>query len=107
MMLQASCTSASLSDVEPVMLMRIPHAAFAFEREWLGDNRDRERSHLASQRCNDGRGSGSGAAAQTGGDEHHVGAFERFNDLIGILECGFASDFWIGTRAQTVGELHP
>jgi len=48
--------------------LRLLHAAFAFEREWLGDNRDRERSHsLASDAM-------MGAAPvpvprQTGGDE--------------------------------------
>ena len=53
-----------------------------------------------------GRGAGAGAAAEAGGDEHHVGAFERFDDLVGIFERGLASDFGIGAGAQAVGELH-
>src|SRR5687767_7275679 len=37
----------------------------------------------------------AGTATETGGDEDHVGAFERFDDLIGILQCGLAADIGI------------
>ena len=53
-----------------------------------------------------GRRAGAGAAAQAGGDEHHVGAFQRFDDLVGILERGLAADFGIRARAQAIGQLH-
>ena len=38
-------------------------------------------------------------------DEDHVGAFQGFNDFIGILQSSFASDLWIRTRAQAIGQL--
>ena len=62
------------------------HAALAFEGERLGDHADGERAHLAGQRGDDRRRAGAGAAAQAGGDEHHVGAFEGFDDLVGIFQ---------------------
>ena len=58
------------------------------------------------QRRDDRRGAGAGAAAEAGGDEDHVGAFEGFDDLVGIFERGFAADFRIRARAQAVGQLH-
>ena len=72
----------------------------------LGDDGDGERSHFAGERGDDGRGSGAGAAAESGGDEDHVGAFEGFDDFVGVFERGFASDFGIGAGAEAVGELH-
>ena len=82
------------------------HAAFAFEGEWLGHHRNRERAHFAGERGDDGSGTGAGAAAQAGGDEDHVGAFEGLDDLVGIFERGFAADFGVGAGAQAVGQLH-
>ena len=82
------------------------HAAFAFERKRLGDDRNGERAHLAGQRRDDGSGSGAGAAAEAGGDEDHVGAFEGLNDFVGVFERGLAADFRIGARAQAVRQLH-
>ena len=80
-------------------------AALAFEGEGLGDDGDGERAHFAGERGDDRRGAGAGAAAEAGGDEHHVGAFEGFDDLVGVFERGLASDFGIGARAEAVGEL--
>ena len=75
------------------------HAAFAFEGEWLGNDRDGERAHLAGQR-RDNRGcSGSRAAAESRSYEDHVGAFEGFDDFVGVFERRFAADFRIGAGA--------
>ena len=82
------------------------HAAFAFERKRLGHDRDGERAHFAGERGDDGSGAGAGAAAEAGGDEDHVGAFEGFDDLVGIFERGFAADFGIRARAQAIRQLH-
>ena len=72
----------------------------------LGDDGNRQRAHFAGQRGDDRRSAGAGAAAEAGGDEDHVGAFERLDDLVGIFERGLAADFGIGAGAQAVGELH-
>ena len=60
---------------------------------------------LAGERGDDRRGAGAGAAAEAGGDEDHVGAFERLDDLVGVFERGLAADFGIGAGAEAVGEL--
>ena len=96
-----STDSIKLSDAA----FRLLHTAFAFEGERLGNDRDGERAHFAGER-RDNRGSaGSGATAESGGHEDHVGAFERFDDFVGVFERGFASDFRIGARAQAVCEF--
>ena len=81
------------------------HSPLAFKGEGLGDDRHREGSHLAGQRGDDGGGSSAGTAAKSRGNEDHVGAFEGLDDLVGILERGFAADFGVGARAQSIGEL--
>ncbi len=65
-----------------------------------------KRAHLAGERGDDRSRAGAGSAAQTGGDEHHVRAFQGFDDLVGIFERGLAADVGIGARAQAVGQLH-
>jgi hypothetical protein len=82
------------------------HAALAFEGKGLRDHSNRERAHFAGQRGDDGSGAGTGAAAEAGGNEDHVGTFKGFDDLVGVFERGFAADFRIGARAQAVGQLH-
>ena len=85
--------------------LRLLHAAFAFEGKRLGDDRNGKRPHFAGQRRNDRSRAGAGAAAEAGGDEDHVGAFQRFDDFVGIFERGLAADFRIGAGAQAVGQL--
>ena len=52
-----------------------------------------------------GRSAGAGAAAEAGGDEDHVSAFEGFNDLVGVFERSSAADIGIGAGAEAAGEL--
>src|SRR5262249_60069350 len=82
------------------------HTALSFEGEWVGDQRYRERANLAGERSNDRRRACAGATAKTCGDENHVGALERFDDLVRVFERGFTPDLGIRTRAQAIGELH-
>ena len=86
-------------------LLRLLLAALAFEREWLGDNRNGERSQFACERCHDGSSAAAGAAAQAGGEKNHVGAFERLDDLVSILKRGLASNLRVRARAESLGEL--
>src|ERR1035438_1875115 len=50
------------------------HAAGAFEGERLGDHGDGERLQFFGQRGDDRGRAGTGAAAQSGAHEYHVGA---------------------------------
>ena len=50
-------------------------------------------------------GTGAGAAALAGGDEHHVGALEHLFDLVAVLLGGLLADLGVGAGAQAAGEL--
>ena len=82
------------------------HAAFAFEGEGLGHDRDGERTHFTGERGDDGGGAGAGASAETGGDEDHVSPFEGLDNFVGIFEGGLASDFGVGASAEAIGQFH-
>ena len=87
--------------------LRLLHAALAFESEGLGDHRNRKGAHFAGQRGDDGSSSGSGAAAEAGSDEYHVGAFQGLDDLVGVLERRFAPDFRVGAGASPLVSFTP
>src|SRR5439155_8574945 len=38
-------------------------------------------------------------------DEHHVRAFQRFENFLGVFERGLTADLWIRARAQTLREF--
>ena len=85
--------------------LRLLHAPLAFEAERLRHHGHGQRAHLAGERGDDRRRARAGAAAETGGDEHHVRAFERLDDLVGIFERSLAPAFGIRARAQAIGQL--
>src|ERR1700721_2248499 len=62
------------------------HAPLTFKAEGASDDRDGERAHFAGQGRDHRSSASAGAAAQTSGDKHHVGAFQGFNDLFGIFQ---------------------
>src|ERR1035441_98070 len=74
-------------------------------RKGLGGGGDGERVEFLGEGGDDRRGAGAGAAAETGGDEDHVGALQEFDDLIGVLERGLAADLGVGTGAETLGDF--
>ena len=80
-------------------------AALAFELERLGDDGDRERAELRGEAGDDRRRAGAGAAAEAGGDEHHVGARQRLDQHVGVLERRLAPDVRIGAGAEALGQL--
>ena len=51
-----------------------------------------QRAELGGEAGDHRRRAGAGAAAEAGGHEHHVGAVERLDDLVGVLERGLAAD---------------
>ena len=52
-----------------------------------------------------GAAPGAGAAAEAGRDEHHVGAVERFDQLVGVFERRLAADVRVGAGAEPLGQL--
>src|SRR5439155_8797594 len=60
---------------------------------------------LAREARNHRRGARARAAAKPRGHEHHVGAVERLDDLLGVLERRLPADVRIGARAQAFRQL--
>ena len=54
-----------------------------------------------------GAGAGSRPATQAGRHEHHVGAAERADELLGVLEGSLAADVGIRAGAETARHLGP
>ena len=54
-----------------------------------------------------GAAAGAGAAAHSGGDEHHVGAVHRLEDLVERLFGGGASDIRPRAGAEPTGDADP
>ena len=57
-------------------------AALALKAKGARDHSYGQNAHLAGQGSDDRRGSGAGASTEAGGDEHHVGTFQRLDDLL-------------------------
>src|SRR5207245_7160491 len=55
-------------------VFRLCQAAPAFEGKGFGDDGDSERAEFAGERSHYGRGTAAGTAAETRGDEDHIGA---------------------------------
>ena len=76
-----------------------------FELERLGHDGDGERAELAREARDDRRRARAGAAAQAGRHEDHVGAVERLDDLLGVLERRRPADVRVGAGAEPLGQL--
>ena len=82
-----------------------PHAIQPFELERLGHDADGEDSLLPRGAGDHRRGAGPGAPPHAGGDEHHVGTLELFDDLIDRFLGGGAADVRARARAEALGDV--
>ncbi len=101
MVMTVSTHSRSASRPASACSARLP----ALELERLGDDGDRQRAELAGQAGDHRRRAGAGAAAEAGGDEDHVGARQRLDDRVGVLERGLPADVGIGAGAEPLRQL--
>ena len=81
------------------------HAAHALEPERLGDHAHGEDAQLLGDVGHDGGRAGAGAAAHTGGDEHHVRVLQSLRDLGAVLLGRLAAHLGVRARALSVGQL--
>ena len=79
-------------------------ATTTFETERPGDDTDGQRADLLGDLRDDGRATGTGAAAFARGDEDHVGAFQHLFDLLTVLFGRLLTDLGIGAGAEAAGE---
>ncbi len=77
-----------------------------FEGEGHGGEDDNEGSFFAGDAGNDGSRAGTGAAAETGAEEHDAAAFHSFPDFIFGFEHGLVAEFGIAAGAEAFGEVH-
>ena len=84
---------------------RLLHPAAALKAEGLCHHRYGENIHFLGDLRHDGRAAGAGAAAHTGGDEHHVGILQRLGDLGAALLRALAAHLGIAAGALAVGQL--
>ena len=85
--------------------LRRTHPLLALEAEGLGDHAHRQDALLPCDLRHHGGCAGAGAAAHTGGDEHHVGILQRLGQLGAALLGGLLAHLRIGACALSVGEL--
>ena len=86
-------------------LFRLHHPAAALEGEGLGDHAHGENAQLAGDLRHHGGSAGAGAAAHTGGDEHHVGALQGLGQLVAAFLGGLLAHLRIGAGPLAVGQL--
>ena len=89
--------------LEARLALHLPAAPLELER--LGHDGDRQRAKLGGEAGDDRRSARAGAAAQARRHEHHVGAIQRLNQLVGVLERRLAADVGIGAGAEPLRQL--
>jgi hypothetical protein len=70
----------------------------------LGHDANSQRADAAGKVGDDGRAARAGAAAHSGGDEDHVRALERGEDLVAVLERRLAAHLRIRAGAEAFGD---
>ena len=83
-------------------LVRLAHAPRALKAERPSDDGDSQRPQFLGESRNHRRRAGTGAAAQSGGDEYHVGAFQHLHDPVRVFQSGLPADNRVGTRSESV-----
>ena len=81
------------------------HAMHALELERLGHHANGEDALLACGAGHHRRTAGTGSAAHAGGDEHHMTAFEMFDNFVDRLLGGGAPDIGLRPGAEPLGDV--
>ena len=81
------------------------HTANALKTERLGHHAHRQHALLTGNLCHDGSSACTGAAAHTGGDEHHVRILQRLADLGTALLSGLTAHVGVRACALTARQL--
>lgn len=84
-------------------VFRHTHPARSFEMERLGHDTDGQNPAFTAGLGDNSRSAGSGSAAHTGGNEHHVGVIQILHHIIKAFLGGGFTDFRLGPGTQTFG----
>ncbi len=88
-------------------VLRLVRALASLESERPRDDSNGQRPDLLAELGDDRRAAGARATAFTGGDEDHVGTFQRFLQLVAALLRGGKTDLRIGTSAEATRDVRP
>ena len=83
----------------------VDHTGLRLKLEGLGHNADRKDPLLLGQLRHDGGSSGSGSAAHSTGNEHHVRALDGSAQLLGALLGRLLADLRLRAGAQSLCQL--
>src|SRR5688500_17306776 len=86
-------------------LLREELALRTFERERLGDDGDGERADILCDLSDHRSAACPRSATHTGGDEDHVGFFERLVQLLAVVLGGLATNTGVGAGPKALGDL--
>ncbi len=89
----------------PQAFLGLPAAVFHLEGEGEGDDGDQEQVEVGGHFGDDRGGPGARAAAQPRGQEDHVRALERAEELVLVLLGRLAAEVGPAPRAQPLGRL--
>ena len=85
--------------------IRLIHPALAFKLKGLRDDADRQRTVFAGNVGNRRGRAGTGAAAHSGGNEHHVGAFQSSGNGVSAFFSSTSADLGVGACALAAGDF--
>src|SRR5579884_4213022 len=80
-------------------------ALVALEGKGPGDDADGQRADLAGNLRHDGAGPRAGAAAHSGGNKDHIGAFEGLVDLLRVLLRSLRANRGVAAGAEATSQL--
>src|SRR5215813_2119072 len=82
-------------------LFSLLHAPASLEMERFGNYSNGQCVQLCRQRSDYWRSACACTAAQPGGNENHIGAFEHLNNFVRILECCLTTDVRVCSCAKS------
>ena len=86
-------------------VLRLFHALAALEQKRLGDDSHRQDPQITGDLRHNRCGAGTGAAAHSGSNKHHIRTLESGRDLLPALLGSPLSLFRIGTGSHPPGQL--
>ena len=85
--------------------LSLTHTAGPLKAKGLGDHAHSKNALFLGNVGHNGSRTGSGSAAHTGGNKHHIGALQHLGDLLAVFLGRLAAHFWISPGALAVGQL--
>ena len=86
-------------------LLCLVQTTTAFKHKRLGNNADGQCANLFGTFCHNMRGTGTSAAAHTGGNKNHICTLECFDNLVASFLSSLFANLRISTGAKALSQL--